>query len=144
MVRLGHGADYVLRFMRIFTDMMDGDPVRGLIFLAATRAGTQHLESGFRPTRRGFASDSLRRPISISALARSLGLPNETVRRHVIALVEAGYASRTPRGGVLVTSDQLDRPRIRQALGENVINLERLTRSLHATPRRIAPLPDPR
>ena len=138
-VRLSYGVDYVLRLMRIYTDMMDGDPVRGLIFLAAARAGTQHLDTGFRPTKRGFVADALRRPVSISALARSLGLPNETVRRHVVALVAEGYAQRTPEGGVIVTSEHLDRPHIQQAVQANIINLERLNRSLRMTPRRIAP-----
>ena len=141
-VRLSYGADYVLRLMRIYTDMMDGDPVRGLIFLAAARAGTQHLDTGFRPTERGFVSDDLRRPVSISALARSLGLPNETVRRHVIALVEAGYAGRTPEGGVIVTSRHLDQPHIQKAVQANIINLERLMRCLRTTPRRLASAPD--
>jgi hypothetical protein len=138
-IRLSHGVDYVLRLMRIYTDMMDGDVVRAIIFLAAARAGTQHLKTDFRPTKSGFVDDALRRPISISALARSLGLPNETVRRHVNALVAAGYAARTPGGGVIVTSHDLDRPDVQEAVGKNVTNLERLTRALRETPRRVAP-----
>ena len=141
-IRLSYGVDYVLRLMRIYTDMMGGDPVRGLIFLAAARAGTQHLDTGFRPTRTGFVSDALRRPVSISALARSLGLPHETVRRHVIGLVAAGYASRTARGGVIVTSEHLNQPHIQEAVQANIINLERLNRSLRTTPRRLAPSGD--
>lgn len=44
--------------------------------------------------------DELRRPISISAVARSLRLPFETVRRRIGRLVEAGLCEMTPRGVV--------------------------------------------
>lgn len=142
-IRLSHGVDYVLRLMRIYTDMMQGDVVRALIFLAAARAGTQHLKTDFRPTPAGFVDDGLRRPASISALARSLGLPHETVRRHVVALVAAGYARRTPGGGVIVTSQDLDRPDVQEAVSKNITNLERLTRALRETPRRMAPSSNP-
>jgi DNA-binding Lrp family transcriptional regulator len=42
--------------------------------------------------------DAQRRPISISALAHSLGLPFETVRRRARALAARGLCVRTPEG----------------------------------------------
>lgn len=44
--------------------------------------------------------DELRRPLPVSAVARSLRLPYETVRRRVNHLVSAGVCELTPRGVV--------------------------------------------
>jgi hypothetical protein len=53
--------------------------------------------------------DELRRPISISAVANSLGLPFETTRRRVAKLAARGRCVVTPTG-VLVPSARLTRP----------------------------------
>jgi DNA-binding transcriptional regulator YhcF (GntR family) len=45
--------------------------------------------------------DELRRPVSVNAVANSLGIPFETARRRVAALVEAGIVRSTPRGVVI-------------------------------------------
>jgi DNA-binding Lrp family transcriptional regulator len=45
--------------------------------------------------------EALRRPVSISAVAHSLGLPFETARRRVRRLTDAGRLISTPRGLVL-------------------------------------------
>ena len=42
--------------------------------------------------------DEVRRPISVNALAQSLSLPFETVRRRVVRLREAGRCEITPQG----------------------------------------------
>lgn len=42
--------------------------------------------------------DALRRPVSINAIAESLGLPFETVRRHVRQYVARGACAVTPQG----------------------------------------------
>ena len=44
--------------------------------------------------------DEVRRPVSISAVARSARLPFETVRRRIAHLAEAGHCEITPRGVV--------------------------------------------
>ncbi len=58
--------------------------------------------------------DDLRRPISISALAASLGLPFETVRRRLGRLAGAGLCEATERG-YRIPGEVLRRPEFAQA-----------------------------
>lgn len=58
---------------------------------------------------------SVRRPISINAIAGSLGMPFETVRRHVRRLVESGACEVLPEG-VRLTEAQLRSSPHRRAL----------------------------
>jgi DNA-binding Lrp family transcriptional regulator len=44
------------------------------------------------------APDELRRPVSVNAIAESLGLPFESVRRHVRRMAAQGLCVTTPRG----------------------------------------------
>ncbi|OJU10332.1 MAG: hypothetical protein BGN86_15565 [Caulobacterales bacterium 68-7] len=135
--RLSAGVDYVLRLMRIYTDLVGGDPTLALVFIAAAQAQTQHLNRRNLELREGdFVSDGLRRPVSLSALARSLGLPVETTRRHVVRLTQLGLVERTEAGGVRVTSRQLDRAELREAVLENNVNLSKFLQDLAQTPSR--------
>lgn len=53
--------------------------------------------------------DELRRPVSVNALAGSLGIPFETVRRHVNKLIKQGFIATAP-GGVYVPTSMLTTP----------------------------------
>ncbi|MET0272445.1 MAG: hypothetical protein ABW360_05605 [Phenylobacterium sp.] len=53
--------------------------------------------------------DDMRRPVSINAVAQSLGLPFETVRRRISAMCRKGVCVITPRG-VILPSALLDSP----------------------------------
>lgn len=76
-----------------------------------------------------------RRPVSVSALARSLGIPVETTRRHVVKLAQTGFEQRTEAGGVIVTSEILQREEIRQAALLNLATMESLIDGLVRMPR---------
>lgn len=52
-----------------------------------------------------------KRPVSINALAASIGRPFETTRRHASALIEGGRIARAP-GGLSVTVDAIAEPRL--------------------------------
>jgi hypothetical protein len=135
---LALGADYALRLIRLFTDVFDGDIMLALVFIAAAQAGTQHLRNVASPSvmvTDAFFPDEVRRPVSISALARSLGLPVETTRRYVVKLVELGFARRTEGGGMVVTTDMLDRDEIRAAARANAANMEHLIDGLLRVPK---------
>jgi hypothetical protein len=129
--RLSAGVDYALRLMRVYTELVGGDPTMALVFIAAAQASTQHVKPSDPAVRDGaFIRDDLRRAVTLSALARSLGLPVETTRRHVVRLTALGLVERTAKGGVLVTSRQLDAPKVRAAVLDNNINLGRLLHDL--------------
>lgn len=64
-------------------------------------------------------------PLSAGALARRTRLPAETVRRHVLALIEAGTCVSGP-GGVALADGTLRQPAWRSLLRENAIGVQRL------------------
>lgn len=90
-----------------------GDLMQGLVAFALLNAGVEHLERTPALSAR-YASldnpppDEERRPIPITTLARSMGLPRETVRRKVYNLVDQGMATVVD-DGALVTNAQLAR-----------------------------------
>jgi DNA-binding Lrp family transcriptional regulator len=71
--------------------------------------------------------DNVRRPISVLAVANGLGIPYETVRRHVSRLVKAGRCVRV-KGGVLAPAAGMRRPETDAAIMHNLANLCRLYR----------------
>jgi len=54
--------------------------------------------------------DEIRRPVAVNSVAASLGLPYETVRRHLVRMASLGQCEFGP-GGVLVPASQLSSPR---------------------------------
>ncbi|ALL14587.1 transcriptional regulator [Caulobacter henricii] len=136
--QLSLGADYALRLIRIFSDVFDGDLGLALVFITAAQAGTEHLRErdDYVDLITGeFFPDDLRRPISVSALSRAVGLPVETTRRHVVKLAASGFVERTGSGGVLVTSACLTRDEIREAGLLNQSAMAVLVKSLKRAPR---------
>lgn len=129
---LNLGADYVLRCVGLLSDLFQGDILSGLVFLSAVQASTQHLRNhpGEDDCHGAFFPDAVRRPTSLSAIARSLGIPVETTRRHVIKLQRAGFAQRSKNGGVLVTTEILDRKDVRAAMRANSGFVQRLNESV--------------
>ncbi|MET0271770.1 MAG: hypothetical protein ABW360_02140 [Phenylobacterium sp.] len=119
--------DYV---MRALDDVRKGagDVMAAVILLGILRANTEHLPD--RP-RRGagapedFIPDADRRPVSAVSLAARLGLPRETVRRHVARLADQGECLRRP-DGLVVPSDIHLRPGGVLFSPTNLANLNRM------------------
>lgn len=132
---LGLGVDYALRLMCMVSDLFEGDIVQGLVFMAAVRASTQHIIAGKHPALVAgqIFPDEDRRPCSLSAIARSLGLSVETTRRHVVKLTDRGYLARSSNGAVLIVHGVLERGEFRQAAFANATNLEQLVRGVLRT-----------
>ena len=93
--------DFVLDIVRLSRG--DGDLLAPLLFTAILEANLAPLNRD-RDLQLAFAGldasapDELRRPVSINAVAQSLRLPFETVRRRVRRLAAAGACVITPHG----------------------------------------------
>ena len=98
-----------VKFARRFFDFVDA-----LLLLAVTQANVEWLmrDPAFQrayATYKAPPPDSLRRPISVNALAQSLRLPFETVRRRISRLALLGLLRNSP-AGVYVPAAQLQLP----------------------------------
>jgi DNA-binding transcriptional ArsR family regulator len=108
-----------------------GDLVTGLIFMDIVQANTEHLpdtiggeaEGDWSPD--GFVPDSARRPVRPATLAERLGIPAETVRRHLGRLQKAGRVERI-EDGYIVPALVLARGPVVQHLVDNESHLHRL------------------
>lgn len=70
-----------------------------------------------------------RRALSVRAIASTLRLSPETVRRHVAEMTEDGLCARTS-AGLLITDEALERPGVRLLLEDNLGNVQRLLAGL--------------
>lgn len=95
------GMQFFLNYLRIIRD--GRDLLDGLILDAIGQANLGHLDGPGATGRRYLSFDEaapsdLVRPISANALANSLGLPYETLRRRTVALAGRGECESTKRG----------------------------------------------
>lgn len=116
-------TEYLLRAADTVNITLDGDLTMGLVFIGVVQANAA-LAS--RQSRNPHISG---KPISGGALALSLHIPAETVRRKVKALIEAGYLRRE-RGGLVAPPEALRRPEIVRVMRANYQSLRRLFRQL--------------
>ena len=110
---------YLLDVIEVARDEVDGglDPlVISLVSTACVAPVTQdpRLQRAYATLDRP-PPDDLRRPITINAIAGSLGLPFETVRRTVHRLAERNLVEITPRGVVQSEAAVLDESYVRLA-----------------------------
>ena len=125
---------FFLRFAKMITDMAGGDLVEAVVLHAVMAANAGSFDEDPENARQ-YASlenvppDSLRRPISVLAVANSLGMPYETVRRHVNRLVAQGRCVRV-KGGVIFPASRVGGPASNAAIMTNMANLRRLYRAL--------------
>ncbi len=99
-------CEAVLRLMRLAVDLVDDDLECVVVYLAVIAASTSHLlrdpenlalYSGDTPV-----PDDLRMGTTRRAIADSVGLPRETVRRKLAFLLEQGHI--VERDGLVTTS----------------------------------------
>lgn len=125
---------YILRTYQLMAQETDGDLILSLIFRAIIAANVDHLDKNLAagPQYCGaddLPPDNLRRPVSVLAIADSLGLSYETVRRHVLKLMDSGRCVRV-KGGVVVPVSALRGEDHQRTMQVNLTNLRRLFRSL--------------
>jgi hypothetical protein len=127
-------TDYVLRTLQLIAEHHGGDLVRGIIALTIVAANTGHLTprhdgtTAF-PDMADLPPDEARRPISVLALSKSLGMPFETTRRHVNALIAAGFCRRV-RGGVIVPAEIIASEANEAGIRANLANVRRFLHDL--------------
>lgn len=128
-------SDYTLRMMEHLLPNFDSLS-RAFIVLAVVRANTDGLSDALRggdaAEVEAMVPDSYRRPARASDVAVLLGLPHETVRRHLMALVEDGRCVRV-RDGVIVPASVLARPNVLSAWESNFRDLSRMFLELSET-----------
>jgi DNA-binding Lrp family transcriptional regulator len=128
VVRLS--SDFILRMAEPLALHL-GDLVSGLILMDVFAANTQHLpdsEGGSDDqdwSALGFVPDRLRRPVRAATLAERLGIPPETVRRHLARLHKEGRLERIG-DGFIVPAAVLARAPVVQYLVDNQSHLHRL------------------
>lgn len=129
-----HSFDFVLRLMQTIAANHGGDFVRAIIVMTIMQANVQHLARD--PTKAdgggngdGAVSDDRMRPISALAIANSLGVPRETVRRHIHRLMEAGVCRRVT-GGYIIPESVLARPEQQSQLNETFQHLRTFVSAL--------------
>ncbi len=128
------GTDYLLRSVAILGRLFGGDVSRGLIYLTALQASSQHLRNAQDPGQTQPTDDDHRRPVSLSSIARSLSMSVETTRRQVLRLEHDGLVARTANGGVMVRFSSLGCEAQHVALAVNSINVQRLGGGLQCLP----------
>jgi hypothetical protein len=98
--------DYALRVVEPIAAHL-GDLVAGMILMGVIHANTKHLptdpaaDAALDLGPEGFPADHLRRPVRTTELARSLGLPVETVRRKMSQMVAHGRCARSAKGYIV-------------------------------------------
>jgi len=127
VVRLS--SDYVLRLAEPL-NLHVGDLVSGLVLMQVIHANTEHLpdteggEADGDWSAEGFVPDDMRKPVRVGAVSERLGIPQETVRRHLARLVQDDRCERIGEG-YLVTSRILAREPIIQFMVDNQSHLHR-------------------
>lgn len=125
-------SEYLLRFVDMVR-RQTGDLISGLVWVEILRSNTEHLPDvgtdaeDVRPA--GFVEDDRRAPVRIATVARRLGMPQETVRRHVGSLVARGACSWTQKG-LIVTPETLASPELSRLMAENLAHLSRFFAAL--------------
>jgi len=101
-------SDYFFRTVALVQDFVP-DPMRGLMLLEMVRLSSEHIPPAefARLLQAGTIPDHARALVRVAELSRRLRVPYETTRRHVGALVDAGFCRRVERG-VLVSGARIE------------------------------------
>ena len=122
-------VDFLLRSMSDVAALFDGDFARAMIFLTVAQAsvvGDRKASHSVAQFSDGVMPDTLRRPVSTMAVANALGMPRETVRRHVNQLVADGFCVRLPDRRILVTEEIIRREDVTQTTQRNILHFRRM------------------
>ncbi len=111
---------YILRYLES-AELLAGSFLDGVVFLSIIAANVEHRVG--QATGEALDDESRRRT-PVLALARNMGLPPETVRRRVHALIARDLCARDG-DGVFVPTAVLKSPAIKAEMERNRANLQR-------------------
>lgn len=107
------GMETIMRNIATMAQLHGGDYLMGLIYVAIWIANVHHITAGADNMRFGTVEemppDSVRRPVTVNAVAASLKLPYETTRRYINRMVETGLAVRVDNRGVIIPAARMIR-----------------------------------
>lgn len=115
------GTGLLLAGLRALRAFWDGDVMRGMVYTAIWTANVKHVTNSTPAEYRISLPDSLRVPVSVLAISRSLRLPYETVRRHADSLVKDGICIRAGRRGLFVPLAFIQRIPEGPAIGHRLV-----------------------
>ncbi len=128
-------VEFYLRQAEIVGGMVEGDLILGFVLLAMGSANvwraTRSADLSARFDDEQAVPDALKTPISVSALAASLGLPFETARRYVGRLNRMGMCAKQD-GGWIVPAEVLSGEEAGVVLGRTVANVRQFIQALRA------------
>jgi hypothetical protein len=142
--------DFLVRTAVAHSRLHDGDLLRSFVFNTIVSANLSQLPYHAAEARQALPGATglrpgLLRPVSVNAVSQSLGLPYETTRGRVSALMRLGLCQRT-RGGLVAPLDILAGPAFRQtaavvyaAFLDAVRGMDALGLDLGAAPASAAP-----
>ena len=127
-------GEFVLRTLMTAAEAHGGDIVPTIVLFCIVAANTSHLNERHGSAARhrdleDSPQDSDRRPVSVLALSISLGMPFETTRRHVNALIARGACVRVS-GGVIVPNSLINSEANVRAMLAVAANVRRFARDL--------------
>ena len=119
----------VLRSLDTTTVMLGGDLLKSLVYTMIwsvnVRGITRSAANAIYGQVEQIPPDSMREPVSVHALAASLRLPYETVRRAATKLVADGICVRIPGRGLIVPATALNTPVTYEPIRRNHIGIMR-------------------
>ena len=120
----------ILRAVAMVNREYGGDITAALVFACVVEANVGHLATNPESMARlatlvRLPPDEMRRPVTGVAVAATLGIPNETVRRKVKGLIEQGLLVRVD-GGLIVPTEIMASDRMTRLTRASFINLRRL------------------
>ena len=120
----------ILRAMDTMKREYGGDLTAALVFLSVVEANVRHLtanpdSTALLGTMARLPPDEMRRPVTGVALAATLGIPNETVRRKVKSLIDQGLLVRVD-GGLMAPTEIMASERMTRLTRASYVNLRRL------------------
>ncbi len=125
----------IMRSVDALAKTHDDDFLRGFVFTAIWTANVRHITSGTAnltySALTDLPPDEMRRPVSITALAGSLRMPYETVRRQALTLVRDGVAIRVDGKGVIIPRAQMLRPAMFEGIRTAHAHIARMVADLH-------------